>query len=975
MGGGAMTRLQVCGLGPLAVVVDGVAVAPGGPKQRALLSLLTLRANAVVGSDTLVDVVWGSDPPARPGPLLQVYAANLRRVLDPVRPGKANSRLLSAGGGYRLRIDPDETDLSDFDRLVTAAQVEVAAGDLTAAAALLADAVGLWRGPPFPDLTGAVAVQAELAALEDRQLAAVEDLLELNLALGQHLRVAAEATELIGRYPFRERLRAAQIAALYRGQRQGEALAACRAARRFLADELGAEPGPQLVELERAVLAQDPALQRPGSAGLRTRPRSRLDNLPTTISTFVGRADQLAELHELLGKRGPRLLTLTGPGGTGKTRLALAAAVQAQGRYDDGVCWVGLEPVADPAQVLAAVADALGVSSASAEELPRATLAFLHPRQLLLVLDNFEHVIEAWPLITQLLEGAPRLTVMVTSRTALRVTGEQRFEVPQMGLPPTAGVLTAAEVVDAEAVQLFAARAGLVNRHFRVDDDAASPVAALCRRLDGLPLAIELAAARIDAFPAGALLRALEDVLGVLTDGPRDATERQRTLRGAIAWSYQLLTPEQRRLFAHLAVFAAPPDFDAVAAVTDTGSDTSQLEETLDALVRHSLLQRDDSTGRPRYPMLQTVRAYAAQMLQSNGDEGSRRQHHAQHYLALAKCFAAQLDGPGQAAAFARLHAERPDLDAALAWASGDHGDGGDLQIALGLIGHLWQYWQISGDIHLPRERAAAVLASANNVDPVLRAPALSGAGTLYWLSGDLDRARSYHHDALDDYTRLGHRAGAAWSKMCIAVQDVMAGELDSAAAGAQASLELGRVAADQRTVAASLNVLGVIAFYRGDGAAAEKLQQSALAVAQERGDRWLAGKALINLSDIAESLGEWQRATGYVLETLRISKEMGDHALAVFAVEAMAELRLRLGAPRAAARLLAAAHTYRIDMGQPLDDHERGELDDIIEQIRAASGQVGFAVAWAEGVRLSLQEAVQDAIATGISDPASSMN
>jgi predicted ATPase/DNA-binding SARP family transcriptional activator len=965
-----VATLRVRGLGSLRVVVDGAAVKPGGRKQRAVLALLVLRLNQVVGADTLTEVVWGVDPPARPGPLLQVYAANLRRVLDPARTGHTESRLVTVGGGYQLRADTDETDLSTFNALLATAQAEVGRGELAEAADALRAAIALWDGPPFPDIDDAVSIQAELAALEERHLAAVEDLLELDLALGQYPTVAATATDLIGRHPFRERIRAAQIAALYRDQRQGEALAACRAARRFLADELGAEPGPQLLELEHAVLVQDPALQRPASAGTVIRHRSPVDNLPTAISSFVGRADELAELHALLNERGPRLVTLTGPGGTGKTRLALAAAAQSRHLYDDGVCWVALESVAAPSQVLSAIADALRLSSTPAEELQRATLAFLHPRRLLLVLDNFEHVIQAWPLVTELLADTPRLTVLITSRTALRVTGEQRFEVPQLGLPPANAVLTSAEVVHAEAVQLFAARAKLIDRHFRVEDHSAAPVAALCRRLDGLPLAIELAAARIDAFTPAALLRALEDVLGVLSDGPRDATDRRRTLRGAIGWSYQLLTPEQRRLFAHLAVFAAPPDLDAVAAVTDTGSDTAQLQETVDALVRHSLLQRDDSTGRPRYPMLQTVRAYAAEMLRLSGDERGCRQRHAQYYLALAKSVAPQLQGPSQASAYAELHAERPDLDAALVWAAGDHRDSGDRPIALGLIGHLWPYWEISGDLALPRERAAAVLSSATTSDdPTLRAPALSGAGTLYWLSGDLDSARRYHQEALDHYTRSGGRAGAAWSAMCIAVQDVMAGELDAAEAGAQTALALGRAARDWRTIASSLTVLGVVAFYRGDGPAAEKLQQSALTAARQQGDRWLTGKVLINLSDIAESLGEWQRATGYVLEALRITQAMGDHALAVFAVEAMAELRLRLGAPRAATRLLAAAHTYRTDMGQPLDHHERGEHDQIVEQARTAAGEVGFAIAWAEGAARSLDEAVEDALAVPAPD------
>ena len=781
---------------------------------------------------------------------------------------------------------------------------------------------------------------------------------------------------MIEEHPFRERLRVVHVTALYRAQRQGDALAACRRTRRFLAEELGVEPGPAFRDLEQAVLRQEPRLNAPHRET--SPPLPRIDTLPVAPSSFVGRAQEMADLVGMLADGHARLTTLIGPGGIGKTRLALAAATAAARSFPDGVCWVALDAVAGADRVLGAIGEALNLRPAPDRDLQTAIWEFLKTKQILLVVDNFEHVADAWPVIAGLLHGAPRIAVLVTSRTPLRITGEQRFEVSQLSVPPVDAAPDVAAQFD--SVQLFSARAGLIDRRFRIDEISTGIVADLCRRLDGLPLAIELAAALVDDYPPVALSAALDDVLGLLVEGPRDVADRQRTLRGTIDWSYRLLDPAARAVFSTLAVFAGAPDISAVIAVNDGDAEGveamanggSRVPAAVATLVRQGLLRErvSETVGERasdrdiRYPMLQTIRAFAAERLAAAGWERAARRRHAEHYLNVAQTMNARLHGPEQLDAFTRLHAERPDLDAALDWAAGD---AGDIDLAMRLVGNLWEFWRIIGDITIPRQRTEDLLRRDPMRDPAIRAAAVSGAGTLCWLHGDLTNARRYHSEALRLFGSSGDQRGVAWSTVCLAVQDTHAGNFDAAERTALDALALARVAGADHIVAAAHNVLGVLAIYRGNDRGAEQHQLEALAISEQLGDGWFAGQALINLSDITEGRGEWGSAVEYVRRALHISSRIGDRVQALFGIEAMAELRLRLGAPGAAARLLGAAHQYRASMAHPLDAVERAALERIIQDARVSAGPVAFAIAWAEGTALAFESAIDEALATSV--------
>jgi DNA-binding SARP family transcriptional activator len=433
-------------LGPLEVVDDhGRPLGLGGAKQRALLAVLLLHAGEVVSAERLVDELWGEDPPKSARSVLQVYVANLRKVLEPGRARRAAGGVLrTRPPGYLVAVAPDDLDLGHFERLAEQGRAALAAGDAEEAAGLLRGALELWRGPALADVALEASGQAEIAGLEERRLAALEDRIEAELAAGRHSELVGELEAVIAAHPLRERLHGQFLLALYRSGRQAEALEAYRRMRETLAEELGIDPGRPLQDLERAILAQDPTLDWVPAAAAASQlaagqpaPGRRPGTLPVPPTPLVGRQRALAEVGALVRQGHTRLVTLTGVGGTGKTRLALQVAAELGGEFPDGAWFVPLAPVADPQLVLATLAQTLGVREAAGQPLDERLREELRERRLLVVLDNFEHLLAAAPVVTGLLAACPNLAVLVTSRAALRVSGEQIYEVPPLATPVT----------------------------------------------------------------------------------------------------------------------------------------------------------------------------------------------------------------------------------------------------------------------------------------------------------------------------------------------------------------------------------------------------------------------------------------------------------------------------------------------------------------------------------------------------------
>ena len=544
-------------LGPFEVADDeGRELALGGRKQRSVLAILLLRAGEVVPSDRLIDELWGERAPATAAKTLQVYVSNLRKALG-------DGVLVTRSGGYVLQLTAAEVDAREFEALASEGQGALRADDLGRAAGVLREASGLWRGPALADFAYASFAQAEVARLEESRLVVLEDRIDAELGLGEHARLVGELEGLVREHPLRERLVGQLMVALYRSGRQADALEVYRRASELLRDELGLEPSPRLRELERSILNQDTAVEPP-PRGAPAPPA----NIPVPATAFVGRERELAELAALLRRGGTRLLTLTGAGGSGKTRLALRVAETCAAEYRDGTWFAAFADIADPELIAPTICQTLELGEVAGLAPARRLEQWLGERRVLLVLDNLEQLADGSAVLAMLLSACPGLTLLVTSREPLHLAGEQQYEVPV--LEPE------------DAVALFESRTQAVVPALIVHPKLAN---AICARLDYLPLAIELAAARTKAIAPGEILARLDSRLPLLTGGPRDAPRRQQTLRATIDWSYELLDDEQRRLFARLAVFAGGCALAAAETVCHGDLDTLQ------ALVDRSLLR------------------------------------------------------------------------------------------------------------------------------------------------------------------------------------------------------------------------------------------------------------------------------------------------------------------------------------------------------------------------------------------------
>jgi predicted ATPase/DNA-binding SARP family transcriptional activator len=676
-------------LGPLEVRADGRMVALGGARPRAVFAVLALNANQPVSAERLALALWGEDVPPSAVKTVQVYVARLRKALDDP------DALVTTPAGYRLRVRPGELDVERFERMVADGRQALAAGRAEQAADQLRAALELWRGPPLADLAAAPFAPAEIARLEEQYLAAVEVRADAELAAGRHAELVGELQQLTTQHPWRERLYAQLMLALYRSGRQADALDAYQQAREVLVDELGIEPGAELHEVQQAILAHDPGIDAPRApdsaladgSGAETAGRGLRDHrLPVPPNRTVGRDQELAAVAERLRTASTRLLTLTGPGGVGKTRLALEAARAVEADFADGAQFISLAPVQQPEDVPAAIVTTLGIVLLEGEAQGQAVERFLAAKHLLLVTDNFEHVLAAAPFIGDLLSACPSLTVLATSREPLTLHAEQRYPVPPLALPDPRTPQDAQTLESVGAIALFTERAQAQDLNFDLGNGNAAAVAEICRRVDGLPLAIELAAARCGLLTPAEIAERLDAALGALGAAPRDAPARQQTLRAAIDWSHDLLAADEKTCFARFAVFTGPATVEAAQVIT--GADI----DTLDRLVAKSLLVRRRTTDvQTRLAMLETVRAYAVERFAAGAGAETVLARHYDYYLALAERHGTERALWGSRKEhLAELDAEIDNLDGALRWAVG-HG----AESALALCAALGWYWLI----------------------------------------------------------------------------------------------------------------------------------------------------------------------------------------------------------------------------------------------------------------------------------------
>jgi predicted ATPase/DNA-binding SARP family transcriptional activator len=710
-------ELRIELLGPVEAVVDGRPVGLGGQRARALVALLAVRPGRVVANEDLADALWGDDPPARARESLQMHVSRLRKALAAV--GADTGRLRSHAGGYRLDLRRGERDVDAWEDALHRVHSAGAAGDPTAARAELDAALRLWRGQPLGGVALNRLLAAERARLDEERLAALLVGIELDLELGHHGELLGQLDALVIAHPFAERLVELQMLALYRSGRQADALAAFHRARGRFVAELGIEPGERLRALHEDVLRHSPQLAAPaGTAPMANgaeAPRApaaagRADRrLPIPPNRTVGRGAELVEIVGRLQSGRTRLLTLTGPGGVGKTRVAIEAARAVEGAFADGVAFVSLAPLRSADEVPTAVVDAVGAIVRSGETVEQAAERFLAAKALLLVIDNFEHVLGGAPFVAGLLGACPALTVLATSREPLAVQSEECHLLAPLARPAARAIADPKALAAVDAVALFCERAGARDAGFTLNAGNAAAVAELCRRLDGLPLAIELAAARCGLLSPAEIAARLDEALATPGAGARDAAARQQTLRATVDWSHALLGDDEKACFAAFAVFAGGATVDAAETITGAGLGT------IEGLLAKSLLVRRRHADAPtRLHMLETIRAYAAGLLAAGADGDAIHERHYRHFLAYAERHGSErvLMGAGRRASLSSLYAEVDNLHAALEWAVGRP----DAWAALELCVALGAYWWMSSR-------------NAEGMSWIDRALALRGAG------------------------------------------------------------------------------------------------------------------------------------------------------------------------------------------------------------------------------------------------------
>jgi predicted ATPase/DNA-binding SARP family transcriptional activator len=794
-------------LGHLEVEVSGESVQFEGVKQRRLFAMLALRAPDAVSADELVEALWVDDPPAGVGQALQKQISRLRRRL-----GDGGSRVLHRPPGYALDVATTAIDSKHFEELLRRARLALVREDPERAAADLHKALGLWRGEALADYRFDEFAQGEIARLEELRLEAIEERITAELGRGGGEELVGELQALVAEHPLRERLRGQLMVALYRAGRQAEALETMRVGRQLLVDELGIEPGPELRRLERMILAHDSALgaDRPGP-GL-------VGRLPAPANETIGREGELAEIGKLLVDPDVRLVTLVGPGGVGKTRVALEAARAVAGSFPAGAVHVSLDGAEDAGVLVPEAATALGVVAATASELGVRLAVVTRGGQALVLLDGFDRYVEDAGQVAELLAAVGNLTVLATSRAPLRLTAEHTYRVQPLAPP--------------NAATLFRARTRAVRGDSGMDEDR-EVVDAICARLDGLPLAIELAADRARLLPLRALLERLDDRLGLLTGGSRDLPERHRSLRATLDWSWEALEPPERQLLARLTVFEGGASLEGAETVCQ-GELDGALEALVSSLLDKSSLLRIDSArdAHPRFAMLDTVGEFAAEQAAETEDVGTLELRHAQFFLDYCEHVAEQAARTDQREWLDSLAKER-------------------------------------GNIRLAFER----LLNAGAVDEALRL-AIAFARALPW-DAHAHEVRGWLAQALAAPAdlSLGHRAtGLYWDGVLALSQ----GLFDDAHAQLEAAVAAAREAEAPSCEAASLAALGrrAVLIAAPD---AEELCDAAVTAARHTDDPILLADALVNKAGACERTEAWEEGGALANEALELFRAAGD--------------------------------------------------------------------------------------------------
>jgi predicted ATPase/DNA-binding SARP family transcriptional activator len=1030
--------LVVTLFGPSEVWVDGSPL----PRLRSrkghwLLALLTLRHGCDVERAWLAGMLWPDNPEPQ-------ALASLRKSLNDLRGalGREADRLCSpTPHSLRLELAGAAADVVTFD-------AAIARGDGPS----LEQAVALYRGPLLEGCAEEWAFQ-ERQVREQAYLGALETLAAQAMACGDAAAAERHLRRAVAVDPLRESAQRALMQTLAAGGNYAAAAQTYRELRLRLHHDLNAEPDPETTALfsELRAEARNRAARtlhtgtRPPAPG-RTLPSAPpRHHLPQPLTHLVGREKELREIKACLATA--RLVTLTGPGGVGKTRLAIQVAGELAEDYQDGICFVDLGALVDPALVLQAVASELGLREESGRPLTAILHDFLCAKQLLLVLDNFEQVLAAGPRVAELVAAAPRLKVLVTSRAVLRLRGEHRFPVPPLALPDPKRLPRLELLSHFPAVALFIQRAVAASPEFAVTDRNARAIAEICNRLDGLPLAIELAAARIRLLPPQAMLGRFERRLPLLTGGARDLPARQQTLQATMDWSYDLLSEAERRLLRRLSLFAGGFTLEAAEAICP--GEAVEADEVLDLLgqlVDKSLVLVEEGEGEARYRLLETIRQYGAEKLRESGEGSDLRTRHRDWFLHLVERAELAMKGPDQREWLDRLETEHDNLRAALTWSL----ENGEAPACLRLGGSLGRFWAVRGYLAEGRERLAQVLALARarhaEREPecsALWAKALRMAGVLARGQGDYGAARAFFEESLSIQRELDDKLGIAVSLNSLGSVTHAQGNYEAARSFYEESLSIRRGLGDGQGIADSLNNLGLVAQNQGDYEAARSLYEQSLAIKRELRDEggiaallnnlaeaaWYQGDYTSSRSLLEKSVPIWQRlgykhglahslnglgnvafgqgdycearthyeeslailrelgnrpgvaellcnlagvawhegdegaARSLYAESLAMWRELGDKRGIVGCLQGFGAAASVQRQPVRAARLFGAAAALRDALHVPLPPVDLTDYVRHLAAVRAVLGEGAFRDTWEEGQRMTLEQAIADAL------------
>jgi predicted ATPase/DNA-binding SARP family transcriptional activator len=941
---GAATEFRV--LGPVEAARDGQPVGLGGRRQRALLALLLLEAGRAVSSDRLIDELWNGAPPPGAEGTLRVYVSRLRSVLG-------ENSVFARPPGYVLEVVADRLDANRFERLLREGRDALVRGAAGLAADRLHAALALWRGPALADVSDAGVLALEARRLDELHLVCIEERIEAELALGRHADLVPELERLVADEPLRERLWHQLVTALYRCERQSDALAAYRRARTLLSEELGLEPSEELRALERAVLRHEV----PHAA-----PAQHRHNLPAQLTSFIGRERELGEIERLL--REHRLVTLTGTGGAGKTRLALEAASDQLGVWAGGVWLVDLTAQTDPALVPTTVARVLGVVERPDVSALEGVVDHLRPHELLLVLDNCEHLVEACgELADEVLRTCGQVRMLATSRAPLGVPGEVDFAVAP--LPTPTDEMPATEAEQFPSVRLFLERARAVRRDLTAGGARVAMVGRICRELDGLPLAIELAAARAKVFSVDEIAARLDDRFRFLRSWRRVADPRHQTLRATIDWSYDLLSEEERALLARLSVFVRGFSLPSAAAVCFGGAEPGA-SEVLQGLVDSSLVVADDVEGATRYRLLETVRRYGAERLDESGEAEQLHRRHAEHFLEVARHASpdyVQFSAQKQKEGLAVLDSERDNLHAAVQWALASESD-----LALHLAAQLRHYWLIRGYLRQGLAWLDQALVQSDPDTSPERAAGLAGAALLARLAGDFARAQSFAEEGIAVGRAIGLPRGVITCLNVLTTLAGLEGDYERAARCCDEAVELARSMGSSRLEAVALFILAEAALHTRRYADVQEVGGRALELARSIEDREAMALALNRLGMGAVHENRLEEASTQLLEALAHGMSLGFPAIGAVSCDGLAVVAAAWGDPVRAARLLGAAGALRRASGDLLLPAEAAARDRAFAAIRKTLSEDEAAAAFDAGGRLALDEALAQAQALSAS-------